>query len=315
MEISSLKINHHKLNWKEQTFLMGTLNITPDSFSGDGLLSNVGDLDFTKTRGVNITAERLVTVALEQARRFVAAGADILDVGGESTRPGSIPIIVDEEIERIIPVIQALSAEFDVLISVDTYKAQVAQAALDAGAHIVNDVWALRADPNLAALVADYEVPVILMHNRSSWMHAEIKDRLGGRYVGVEYENLIDDVKQELLESVKLANDAGIPDERIILDPGIGFGKTVEQNLDLLDRLGEIRAIGYPILIGPSRKSFIGYTLDLPLDQRLEGTAAAVVVGITRGADIVRVHDVEFMARVIRMTDAIVRRKTGRQVN
>lgn len=315
MEISSLKINHHKLNWKEQTFLMGTLNITPDSFSGDGLLSNVGDLDFAKTRGVNITAERLVTVALEQARRFVAAGADILDVGGESTRPGSIPIIVDEEIERIIPVIQALSAEFDVLISVDTYKAQVAQAALDAGAHIVNDVWALRADPNLAALVADYEVPVILMHNRSSWMHAEIKDRLGGRYVGVEYENLIDDVKQELLESVKLANDAGIPDERIILDPGIGFGKTVEQNLDLLDRLGEIRAIGYPILIGPSRKSFIGYTLDLPLDQRLEGTAAAVVVGITRGADIVRVHDVEFMARVIRMTDAIVRRKTGRQVN
>ena len=234
-----------------------------------------------------------VQVALEQARRFVEAGADILDVGGESTRPGSQPVPLEQELERVLPVIRALANELDVLISVDTYKAQVAEAALQAGAHMVNDVWGLRADPDLAGVAARYNAPVILMHNRSSWAHAEIKERLGGRYVGMQYENLLEDVSRELLESVALARAGGVPDEQIILDPGIGFGKTVEQNLELIDRLGEIRQLGYPVLLGPSRKSFIGYTLDLPPDQRLEGTAAAVAIGIARGADIVRVHDVE----------------------
>lgn len=173
---------------------------------------------------------------------------------------------------------------------------------------MVNDVWGLHADPDLAGVVARWGAPVVLMHNRSSWAHAEIKERLGGRYVGVPYENLIEDIRRELLESVHLAHAAGIADDHIVLDPGIGFGKGVEQNLELLDRLDEIRSLGYPLLVGPSRKSFIGYTLDLPPDQRLEGTAAAVAVCITRGADILRVHDVEYMARVARMTDAIVRR-------
>ncbi len=270
---------------------MGILNMTPDSFSGDGL------------------AAKSAAEVLEQARQLVAAGADSLDVGGESTRPGAQPVSAADEIERVLPVIRAIAAEIDVPISVDTYKAEVAEAALQAGARLVNDVWGFKADPELAGVAARHSIPVILMHNRSSWANAEVKARLGGRYVGVPYDNLIEDVRRELLESVTIARAAGIPDERIILDPGIGFGKTVEQNLELLDRLGEIKALGFPVLLGPSRKSFIGYTLDLPADQRLEGTAAAVAIGIARGADIVRVHDVAFMARVARMTDAIVRRK------
>jgi dihydropteroate synthase len=244
---------------------------------------------------------------LAQARSFLSAGADLLDLGGESTRPGSEPVSVADEIARVVPAIQAITAQFpEAWISVDTYKAPVAEAALQAGARMVNDVWGLKADPHLAEVVARWDVPVVLMHNRSSWAHAEIKERLGGRYIGVPYEDLLEDVKRELLESVAIAHRAGIPDANIILDPGIGFGKTVEQNLELLNRLGEIKALGYPILLGPSRKSFIGYTLDLPPDQRLPGTAAAVAIGIARGADIVRVHDVPFMAQVAKMTDAIV---------
>ena len=280
---------------------MGILNITPDSFSGDGLLGEINE------QQAGWGEERIVSKAMEQARQFVAAGVDFLDVGGESTRPGSAQISAEEEMGRVLPVIHALSREFDVLISVDTYKSEVAQAALEGGANLVNDVWGLRADPRLAETVARYEVPIILMHNRSSWAHAEIKERLGGRYVGIPYENLIEDINRELLASVTLARAAGIPEDKIILDPGIGFGKTVEQNLELLNRLDEICRLGYPVMVGPSRKSFIGYTLDLPPDQRLEGTAAAVVVSILRGADIVRVHDVEFMTRLVRMTDAIVR--------
>lgn len=295
--ITSLRIRKHHFVWGSRTYIMGILNITPDSFSGDGLLAGTPDQE---------TA--FIQRALQLAREFVQAGADILDIGGESTRPGATPIDADEEMRRVIPVIRALAKELDCVISVDTYRAQVAEAALKAGAHIVNDVWGFHADPDLPAVVARFQAPVILMHNRSSWAHAEIKERLGGRYIGIPYENLIEDIKKDLLESVNLARQAGIPEQHIILDPGIGFGKTVEQNLELIDRLGEIRALGFPVLLGPSRKSFIGYTLDLPPDQRLEGTAAAVAVGITRGADIVRVHDVAFMQRVARMTDAIVRR-------
>jgi dihydropteroate synthase len=216
----------------------------------------------------------------------------------------------DEELRRVLPTIRSIAAEFpDALISIDTYKASVADEALKAGAHIVNDVWGLRADPELAMIAARAKAAVVLMHNRSQPANVEVRERLGNAYAAAEYQDLIEDVKRELLESVAIARSAGIPDERILLDPGIGFGKTVEQNLELINRLDEIRALGFPVLLGPSRKSFIGYTLDLPPDQRVEGTAAAVAVGITRGADIVRVHDVEYMLRVARMTDALVRRK------
>lgn len=275
---------------------MGILNVTPDSFSGDGLLETGED-----------RAVPMVERALEQARSFVAAGADILDVGGESTRPGAELVGSLDELARVLPVIRAIAGELDVLISIDTYKAEVAEAALQAGAQLVNDVWGLHADANMAGVVARHGVPLILMHNRSSWAHAEIKEKLGGRYVGVPYDDLLEDIKRELLESVALAHQAGIPDDAIILDPGIGFGKTVEQNLMLINRLDEIRALGYPVLLGPSRKSFIGYTLDLPPDQRVEGTLAAVAVGIVKGADIIRVHDVAPAMRVARMVDAIVR--------
>jgi dihydropteroate synthase len=279
--------------WGSRTFIMGILNITPDSFSGDGLM----------------TRQDTVAAALEQAIEFASAGADIIDIGGESTRPGAQPLSAEEELERVIPVIQALAeARLGIVLSIDTYKARVAEAALNAGADWVNDVWGLRADPDLAEVVSRRRVPLVLMHNRSKPADAELRQRLGGRYVGVQYENLVEDVKKELVESVHLAHAAGISDNRIILDPGIGFGKTVEQNLELIDRLAEVRALGYPLLFGPSRKAFIGYTLDVPPDQRLEGTAAAVAVGISRGADIVRVHDVAVMIRVARMTDAIVRR-------
>ena len=297
-KMKQLKIADHTFDWGARTYVMGILNITPDSFSGDGLLSP----PIFEENGGGWGG------AIEQARSFLASGADILDVGGESTRPGSDPVDAEAEMERVIPVVQALSAEFpDALISIDTYKARVAEEALKAGAHIVNDVWALRADPALAGVAAKYNAPVILMHNRSNPATVEVREQLGKAYIGAEYDDLLEDVKRELMDSVKLAQDAGIPDERIILDPGIGFGKTIEHNLELINRLDEIRALGYPVLLGSSRKSFIGFTLDLPPDQRVEGTAATVAVGITRGADIIRVHDVEHMLRIAKMTDAIVR--------
>jgi dihydropteroate synthase len=235
-------------------------------------------------------------------------GADILDVGGESTRPGSQPVNAEDEMERVIPVIEANAKEFpEALISIDTYKASVAEEAFKAGAHILNDVWGLRADPELANVAAQYKVPVILMHNRSNPASVEVRNQLGNAYIGSTYESLMEDVKRELLVSVELALKAGIEESRIILDPGIGFGKTREHNLELINRLDEIRSLGYPVLLGPSRKSFIGFTLDLPPDQRVEGTAATIAIGIARGADIIRVHDVKEMTRVARMTDAIVR--------
>ena len=279
--------------WGRRTFIMGILNVTPDSFSGDGILQKADSTEF----------------AVEQARRFVKAGADVLDIGGESTRPGSQPVSIEQELERILPVLRAIVREdLDVLLSVDTYKAAVAQAALLVAPVWINDIWGLRSDPALAELAAQHRVPVILMHNRLKPASAALEARLGGRYVGVTYDNLLEDIKQELLASVQLARQAGVLDENIILDPGIGFGKTVEQNLELLNRLDEIHSLGFPVLLGPSRKSFIGYTLNLPPDQRMEGTAAAVAVGIVRGADIIRIHDVGAIARVARMTDAIVRK-------
>ncbi len=284
----------YPLPWGTRTFVMGILNITPDSFSGDGLLTGQGQVE----------------TALDQARRFVSAGVDILDIGGESTRPGSQPVSAQEELARILPVVQAIVAEnLDALISIDTYKSEVIEAVLQITPVWINDVWGLRADPRLGEVAARYHLPIILMHNHSKPANAELESRLGGRYVGIHYDNLLEDVRRELKESADLAMQAGVEKGQIILDPGIGFGKTVDQNLELINRLDEIRALGYPVLLGPSRKSFIGYTLNVSPDQRVEGTAAAVAVGITRGADLIRVHDVEPMIRIARMTDAIVRRK------
>lgn len=280
--------------WGTRTYMMGILNVTPDSFSGDGLMQAADVLD----------------AALRQAEGFLHEGADILDVGGESTRPGAQQVGEEKELARVIPIIEALSREFpEALISVDTYKARVAQQALAAGARWINDIWGLRADPDIGKVAAAFQAPIVLMHNRMQAGSAELEERLGGRIVGVQYDDLLGDICTELLESVDLARQQGIPDELIILDPGIGFGKTVPQNLELLNRLDAIKALGYPVLVGPSRKSFIGYTLDLPPEERLEGTAAAVALSIDRGADIVRVHDVGVMARVARMTDAIIRRR------
>jgi len=293
----SLKIKDRTLEWGTRTYLMGIINVTPDSFSGDGLLG----------QGVGSEVE-LQSIIRRNVQLFVDNGVDIIDVGGESTRPGAQPLSIQQELDRVIPVVEQVISEFDVLVSIDTYHAEVAQEAISAGADIVNDVWGLLVDPSLAHVVVEHQIPIILMHNRSSWAHAEIKEKLGGRYVGIPFDNLIEDIKKELLDSVAIAREAGIPDEHIILDPGVGFGKTVEQNLELVDCLGEIRSLGYPILYGPSRKSFIGYTLERPVDQRIEGTAAAVAIGIARGADIVRVHDVPFMNLVVRMADAITRR-------
>jgi dihydropteroate synthase len=295
-----LQVGNQTFNWGSRTYVMGILNVTPDSFSGDGLLSPSPAGTGARGEGEN--------AALAQAKEFLADGADILDVGGESTRPGSQPVIADEELERVIPVITAIRKESPAaLISIDTCKARVAEEAFKAGAHILNDVWGLRADPELASVAAKQKAPVILMHNRSNPASVEVRARLGNAYIGSDYQNLIEDVKRELLVSVELAVKAGIEESRIVLDPGIGFGKTREHNLELINRLGEIRALGYPVLLGPSRKSFIGFTLDLPADQRVEGTAATIAIGIGRGADIVRVHDVKQMVRVAKMTDAIVR--------
>lgn len=288
-----LKIGSTLFRWGSQTYIMGIINVTPDSFSGDGLL----------------TDQWWLKKAVEQGVRFAEEGAHILDVGGESTRPGAAPVDAETELQRVVPVIQALSREVNLPISIDTYKAQVAAAALDAGARLVNDVWALQMDPAMAGLCARRQAPVILMHNRSHPRNAMQEERLGGRYVGTVYNDLLADIASELQVSINLAKAAGIPDEHIIIDPGVGFGKTVEQNLTLLNHLDSFKALGYPLLLGTSNKSFIGYTLNLPPEDRLEGTAATVAVGIVRGADIVRVHQVKEISRVVRMTDAIVRER------
>lgn len=288
----SLEIGGRTFIWGARTYVMGIVNLTADSFSGDGLGADVG-------------------AAVAQARRLVAEGADIIDIGGESTRPGAQVVPLEEELRRVLPVIERLNQEIDVPVSIDTYKAEVARRALAAGAGMVNDVWGLKADPKLAYVAAEYGVPMAVMHNRRTPRAAAHSAKLGGRYRGVGYKDLMADVIHGLRESIQMALEAGIPEERIIVDPGIGFGKTVQQSLEALRRLAELKVLGCPILLGSSRKSLIGYTLDLPIDERLEGTAATVAIGIANGADIVRVHDVLEMVRVSRMTDALVRRSPG----
>jgi dihydropteroate synthase len=249
---------------------MGIINVSPDSFSGDGLDS--------------------VDAAVAQAQRFVTEGVDILDVGGESTHPNSSPPSADEELRRVIPVLEQLKGEVKIPLSVDTYKFDVARRALDAGAEMINDVWGLKQEPRLAALAADRGVPIILTSNQRD------KPR----------RSIIPAVLSDLKRSIDMALDAGVPWENIIIDPGIGFGKTPEQNLELIRRLDELKILGRPILLGTSRKLM----LDLPPEQRLEGTAASSAIGIANGVDIIRVHDVKEMIRVSRISDAIIRRRS-----
>ena len=256
---------------------MGVLNATPDSFSGDGLGSDVD-------------------AAVEQALRFQEWGADIIDVGGESARPpstypGATSTSLEDELKRVIPVVEALARKLDIPISVDTYKARVAGEALAAGASMINDVWGFKRDPDIAQVAADSGVPVILMHNQDH----------------TRYDDLVPDVIDSLRHTADQAVLAGVLVENIILDPGMGFGKTAEHNLEILRRLDEFMVLERPLLIGMSRKSTIGQVLGLPVDERVEGTAATVALAIEKGADIVRVHDVKEMVRVARMSDAIVR--------
>jgi dihydropteroate synthase len=280
-----------RFTWGVKTYVMGIINVTPDSFSGDGFYDEASWID----------------LAVEKARTFAEDGADILDIGGESTRPGSNPVAAQEELARTIPIIEAIRTEVDVPISVDTYRASVAEQAINAGADWINDVWGLRMDAGMAGLVAKTGCPIIIMHNRSKPKNVEQQAQLGSRYVDIAYDNLLDDVSGELMSSIKIALNAGIAEEQIIIDPGIGFGKTVSQNLCLLNELNFFKSLGYPLLVGPSRKSFIGYTLNVPPADRLEGTAATISIAIDRGADVVRVHDVKAITRVARMTDKIVR--------
>lgn len=281
-----LTVGRWTLPWHRRTIVMGILNVTPDSFSDGG-------------------AYEAVDAAVTRARELVAAGADIIDVGGESTRPagvygeGAHEVSAEEEKERVLPVISRLASEVDAPISVDTYKADVAEAAIVSGAHIVNDVWGLKRDPRMAAVAARYDAPVIMMHNR---------ERID--YDGPLMREIIDDLRQ----SIALARAAGVREERMILDPGIGFAKTYDHSLEVMHHLEQIVYMGYPVLLGTSRKSLIGNTLDLPVDQRVEGTAATVSYGIQKGCHIIRVHDVQEMVRVCRMTDALVDPETEGRV-
>jgi dihydropteroate synthase len=281
-----------RLDWGTRTFIMGILNLTPDSFSGDGLAGR----------------SRFVRAALDKAEAFVKDGADILDLGAESSRPGAEPVSAEVELSRLLPVLEALqSKNLPVILSIDTWKSEVARKCLEMGANWINDIWGLTGDPLLAGVIAAHQAVAALMHNRSKPGAVKNLGALGKSYEGADYADFLEEIKAGLEHSVGLAHAAGIPRENIILDPGIGFGKSISQNLALINRLDELKSLGFPLLAGPSRKSFIGQVLGLPVEEREEGTAAAVAISIVRGVDIVRVHDVKMMARVARMADAIAR--------
>ncbi|TYS61805.1 dihydropteroate synthase [Sutcliffiella horikoshii] len=268
---TKLTCGPYNLPLGERTLIMGILNATPDSFSDGGKYNEV---------------ERAVL----RAEELVEQGADILDIGGESTRPGAEKVSLEMELERVIPVIQAISKEVQVPISIDTYKAEVARQAIQAGAHIINDVWGAKGDPDMPAVAAELQVPIILMQNR--------KER--------DYHQLIPDMISDLFESITLVKHAGVKDENIILDPGIGFAKTYEDNIKVMQKLEHFHTLGYPLLLGTSRKRFIGHVLDLPAEERMEGTGATVCLGIQKGCHIVRVHDVKEIARMAKMMDAML---------
>lgn len=265
-------IGNKNFDTSNHTYIMGILNVTPDSFSDGGKFQ---DMD----------------AALYHAKEMVNDGADILDVGGESTRPGHTQITEQEEIERVVPVIERLKQEFDVPVSIDTYKSVVAESALKAGADLVNDIWGLKYDEHMASLISRYQAACCLMHNR----HEAI------------YQDFLPDFLNDMRDTIRLAKNAGIPDDKIILDPGVGFGKNYEMNLEIIREVGQMQQLGYPILLGTSRKSVIGLTLDLPSNQREEGTLATTVYGMMKGCAFVRVHDVKANRRAILMTEAILR--------
>ena len=266
-----MKIGNRTFDTAHQTYIMGILNVTPDSFSDGGQFQQRD-------------------AALRRAEQMLRQGADILDIGGESTRPGHTVIPEQEEIDRVAPVIEAVKARLDVPVSVDTYKSAVAEAALQAGADLVNDIWGFQKDPRMAELTARYDAACCLMHNRTEPV----------------YENLLQDMVEDLRRSVQIARSAGIADDRIMVDPGVGFGKTYEMNLTVLHHLSALHALQLPVLLGASRKSVIGLTLDLPTDQRLEGTLVTTVMAVLQGCAFVRVHDVEENRRAIAMAEAIL---------
>lgn len=270
--MATITIKGREYDLASRTLVMGILNATPDSFSDGGRYVRLDE-------------------AVEHGLRLIAEGADIIDVGGESTRPGAKAVTTEEELSRVLPIIRVLSAATDVPISIDTYKPEVARAALEAGAAMLNDVWGGRRNRAMLELAAQWGVPICLMHNRQEAIYGE----------------LMPEIAADLRSSVALALDAGVCPANIILDPGIGFGKTWEQNLQVMKNLADITALGYPVLLGTSRKAFIGKVLDLPIKDRVEGTAATVAYGITRGVRIVRVHDVAAMVRITRMIDALLR--------
>lgn len=266
-----MKIGNKIFEPSEKTYVMGILNVTPDSFSDGGSYASIDK-------------------AMEQTEKMIQQGADIIDVGGESTRPGHVQIGDEEEIKRVVPVIREIKKKFDIPVSIDTYKSAVAKAALEAGADLLNDIWGFRYDEKMAELAAEYDVPVCLMHNRDN----------------LDYDDFMEDVKKDLQISLDIAEKYGVKKENIMLDPGVGFGKTYEQNLMVMNHLEEIVDMGYPVLLGTSRKSVIGLTLDLPVDEREEGTLATSVLGAIKGCQFVRVHDVEKNVRALKMTDAIL---------
>jgi dihydropteroate synthase len=266
-----MRIGAKEFNTKEKTYVMGILNVTPDSFSDGGRYQ---DID----------------TALQHAEEMIKDGAAILDVGGESTRPGFTRISNEEEIERVVPIVEAIKSRLDIPVSVDTYKSKVAKAAILAGADMINDIWGLKSDPDMGKTIAETGVACCLMHNREN----------------ADYKNFVQDLLRDLRESVDMALKAGIKDDKIILDPGVGFAKTYEQNLLAIKHMGRLREIGYPILLGTSRKSVIGLTLDLPREERIEGTLATTILGVREGVSFVRVHDVKENVRAILMAEKIL---------
>lgn len=261
----------YEFSYQKKTYVMGILNRTPDSFSDGGRYSDV-------------------ELAVEHAKSMVEQGVDIIDIGGESTRPGAEKVSVELELERVVPTIKAVAAAVDVPISIDTYKAEVARKAIEAGAHIINDVWGAKADDQMATVAAEYDVPIILMHNRTN------KD----------YNHLIQDMIQDLQESIDIVKAAGVKDDKIILDPGIGFAKDFHHNIQVMQNLEQFTQLGYPLLLGTSRKRFIGHVLDLPPEQRDEGTGATTCLGIQKGFSFVRVHNVSMNVKMAKMMDVLV---------
>jgi dihydropteroate synthase len=260
-----------RFDFDKKTYIMGILNVTPDSFSDGGKFYSVED-------------------AVSHAIEMVQDGAGIIDVGGESTRPGHKPVSIEEELRRVIPVIQEVSKRVDAPISIDTFKARTAAEAIEAGAHIINDVWGAKQDPEIADVAVEKKVPIILMHNRPN----------------MDYENFVRDVLFDLYESIEIAKKAGVPDDKIILDPGIGFAKDRDQDMLLMQNLDKIVALGYPVLLATSRKRVIGHVLDLPVEERMEGTGATCLFGMQKGCHIVRVHDVKPISRMVKMMDALM---------